>query len=52
MMFMMPIMFTVMFFNFPAGLVLYWFTNNLLTMAIQYGMLRYHNKPTALEVVR
>ena len=52
MMMLMPIMFTVMFFNFPAGLVLYWFTNNLLTMAIQYGMLRYHNKPLALEVVR
>ena len=52
MMLMMPIMFTVMFFNFPAGLVLYWLTNNLLTMAIQGSMLNYHKKPTTLEVVR
>jgi YidC/Oxa1 family membrane protein insertase len=40
MMMMMPIMFTVMFFNFPAGLVLYWLTNNLITMAVQWGLLR------------
>jgi YidC/Oxa1 family membrane protein insertase len=50
MMLMMPIMFTVMFFNFPAGLVLYWLTNNLITMLFQYGMLRYNqpNPPLAL----
>ncbi len=33
---MMPIMFTVMFLWFPAGLVLYWVTNNLLSIAQQY----------------
>lgn len=32
----MPIMFTVMFINFPSGLVLYWLTNNILTVAQQY----------------
>jgi len=42
MMMVMPIMFTVMFFNFPAGLVLYWLTNNLLTMTFQYGYQRYN----------
>ena len=31
----MPIVFSVMFFFFPAGLVLYWITNNLLTIAQQ-----------------
>ncbi len=35
MMWLMPIMFSVMFFFFPAGLVLYWITNNILTIAQQ-----------------
>ncbi|MCP4592932.1 MAG: membrane protein insertase YidC, partial [bacterium] len=35
MMQMMPIVFTVFAFQFPSGLVLYWVTNNLLTMAQQ-----------------
>jgi len=28
--------FSVMFFFFPAGLVLYWLTNNILSIAQQY----------------
>ena len=32
----MPIMFTVLFLFFPAGLVLYWLVNNLLSMAQQW----------------
>jgi len=32
---MMPIMFTVLFLFFPAGLVLYWLVNNLLSIAQQ-----------------
>ena len=32
---LMPILFTVMFYNFPSGLVLYWFINNLFTIGIQ-----------------
>ena len=35
MMWIMPLMFSVMFFFFPAGLVLYWVTNNLLSIAQQ-----------------
>ena len=35
MMKMMPIMFTVLFLFFPAGLVLYWLVNNLLSIAQQ-----------------
>jgi YidC/Oxa1 family membrane protein insertase len=35
MMWMMPLAFSVMFFFFPAGLVLYWITNNMLTIAQQ-----------------
>lgn len=32
----MPIIFTVFFLWFPAGLVLYWVTNNVLSIAQQY----------------
>ena len=33
---LMPIMFTFFFMFFPAGLVLYWTVNNLLSMAQQW----------------
>ncbi|HEY2772919.1 MAG TPA: membrane protein insertase YidC [Candidatus Binatia bacterium] len=36
MMMVMPVVFTVMFVNFPAGLVLYWLSNNLLSIAQQW----------------
>jgi YidC/Oxa1 family membrane protein insertase len=36
MMLMMPVVFTVMFVNFPSGLVLYWLVNNVLSIAQQY----------------
>ena len=36
MMVLMPVMFTVMFVNFPSGLVLYWLVNNLLTIGQQW----------------
>ncbi len=35
-MWIMPIAFSVMFFFFPAGLVLYWLTNNILSIAQQW----------------
>ncbi len=35
MMTMMPIMFTVLFYQFPSGLVLYWMVSNLLAIAHQ-----------------
>ncbi|MBS4036621.1 MAG: membrane protein insertase YidC [Hydrogenophaga sp.] len=34
-MWMMPLVFSVMFFFFPSGLVLYWITNNVLTIIQQ-----------------
>ena len=46
MMTMMPIMFTFMFYGFPSGLVLYWLTNNLMTMGIQWGFQRYKQPPS------
>ncbi|MFG6440208.1 membrane protein insertase YidC [Roseateles sp. LKC17W] len=36
MMWIMPVAFGVMFFVFPAGLVLYWLTNNILSIAQQW----------------
>ena len=45
MMMFMPLVFTVMFVNFPAGLVLYWLVNNLLTIAQQAWMLKGRAKP-------
>ena len=38
----LPIIFTFMFINFPSGLVLYWLTNNILSIGQQY---RIHKKP-------
>ncbi len=38
----LPIVFTFMFLNFPAGLVLYWLTNNLLSIGQQVIINRAH----------
>ncbi len=35
-MMMLPIVFTFIFINFPAGLVLYWLVNNVVSIAQQY----------------
>ncbi|MFQ5541715.1 MAG: membrane protein insertase YidC, partial [Candidatus Binatia bacterium] len=36
MMYMMPVIFTVIFVNFPSGLTIYWLVNNVLTIGQQY----------------
>jgi YidC/Oxa1 family membrane protein insertase len=36
MMWFMPMAFSIMFFFFPSGLVLYWITNNVLSIAQQW----------------
>lgn len=36
----MPVVFTFMFLNFPAGLVVYWLVNNVLSIAQQWWMMR------------
>jgi YidC/Oxa1 family membrane protein insertase len=33
---LMPVIFTFLFLNFPAGLVMYWLVNNVLSIAHQY----------------
>ena len=44
MMMFMPIAFSVMFFFFPAGLVLYYVVNNVLSIAQQYYITRMMGK--------
>jgi len=39
-MMLMPLIFTVMFINFPSGLVLYWLCNNILSIIQQSWTLR------------
>jgi YidC/Oxa1 family membrane protein insertase len=40
MMMIMPLVFSVMFFFFPAGLVLYWLVNNVYSIAQQWVITR------------
>lgn len=41
-MYVMPIIFTALFLNFPAGLVLYWIVNNSLSILQQWYIMRNH----------
>jgi len=43
----MPIVFSVMFFFFPAGLVLYWVVNNILSITQQWVITRKIGTPKA-----
>lgn len=43
-MMMMPVIFTVLFINFPAGLMLYWFVNNTLSVLQQWYIMRTMSK--------
>ncbi|MFQ5691622.1 MAG: membrane protein insertase YidC, partial [Nitrospinota bacterium] len=45
MMLFMPIIFTFLFWSFPAGLVVYWFSNNVLSIGQQYYTLRVVKQP-------
>ena len=47
MMKIMPLAFSIMFFFFPSGLVLYWVVNNLLTIAQQWHINRSIEKQRA-----
>lgn len=40
----LPLVFTLLFLNFPAGLVLYWLTNNVLSILQQWLMMRKNKK--------
>jgi YidC/Oxa1 family membrane protein insertase len=47
-MMLMPVVFTVFFLGFPAGLVLYWLTNNVLTIVQQMIYNRLEQRRVAL----
>ena len=40
MMKLMPVMFTALFLFFPAGLVLYWLVNSVLSIAQQWWVMK------------
>jgi len=40
-MLLMPVIFTVMFLNFPSGLVIYWLVNNVLSIGQQHYINKY-----------
>ncbi|RCX08100.1 membrane protein insertase YidC [Extensimonas vulgaris] len=52
MMWFMPLIFSVMFFFFPSGLVLYWLTNNLLSIAQQWLINHRMGVPLRLNLPR
>lgn len=49
---MMPIIFTVTFLWFPAGLVIYWLTSNMMAIGQQYLTNRIIGPPQAARAVR
>jgi len=49
MLWMMPIIFTFMFWSFPSGLVLYWLVNNVLQIGQQWLINRGPARPPATE---
>ncbi len=51
-MMLLPIVFTVMFANFPAGLMLYWFVNNTLSFLQQWYIMHKMGKETTSTIVR
>ncbi|MBI4370569.1 MAG: membrane protein insertase YidC [Elusimicrobia bacterium] len=46
MMYVMPVMFTFMFFKFPSGLVLYWLTSNVVSLGLTTILPKYMDKIT------
>jgi YidC/Oxa1 family membrane protein insertase len=50
-MLMLPALMTFLFINFPAGLVLYWLTNNVLTILQQFVTDRFFFRPPAMVPV-
>jgi YidC/Oxa1 family membrane protein insertase len=49
MLWMMPIIFTFMFWSFPSGLVLYWLVNNILQIGQQWLINRGGARPSPAE---
>lgn len=52
MMMLMPVFLTILFLNFPAGLVLYMFTNSLVSIAQQWYFMRSYEKKMLGKVIK
>lgn len=48
----MPVIFTVLFANFPAGLMLYWFVNNTLSFLQQWHIMHKLNREGNVSITR
>ncbi len=48
-MMLMPVIFTALFINFPAGLMLYWFVNNTLSFLQQWYIMRSMEKASNVK---
>jgi len=48
----MPVVFSIFFFFFPAGLVLYWLVNNILSIAQQWHITRTLEREAATTAAR
>lgn len=46
----LPVLFTALFWNFPAGLVLYWIVNNTLSILQQWHISRKYNDTPATPI--
>lgn len=51
-MMLMPVIFTVMFLNFPSGLMLYWFVNNTLSFLQQWFIMHSMEKEDKMKKVK
>lgn len=51
-MMLMPVIFTVLFLSFPAGLVLYWTVNNILSIAQQWYITRALERETTIKKIK
>lgn len=47
---LMPVMFTIFFMTFPSGLVLYWLTNNVLSILQQWHITRSLEKKIEMKI--
>ena len=48
---LLPIVFTVLFYKMPSGLVIYWIINTGMSVAQQYYIVKNHPSPTAAVAV-
>ena len=47
---LLPIVFTVLFYKMPSGLVIYWIINTVMSVAQQYYIVKSHPSPAAAAV--